>query len=184
MAGVKKEFNLVAISLGAPWSYKFRLGDIAWLGCEVGKNSTTQRVARGAICGGDKHLPRGNEMMTAADQQRATITALAQEIKTAGFRPFIAKGGTYGFYTDAAGSRVVSFSLDFGAPIFSGNHVSEAPKSHGQGWRMESRASYADMLSALTPQWAGGSNCRPKTLKEYQDDYQSSSQFTELSGEG
>ena len=121
-------------------------------------------------------------MTTRIEWERATIAALAQEIKAAGFRAFIAKDGSYGFYTNAEGSRVVSFGLDFGVPKFSGNHVSDQPKSCGTGWRMESQGSFAEMLAANTPQWARarGASCRPKTLAEYQRDYQSSSQFVEV----
>lgn len=120
--------------------------------------------------------------MTRIEYERATIAALAQEIKAAGFRAFIAKDGTYGFYTNEDGSRVVSFGLDFGCPKFSGNHVSDNPKSCGTGWRMESQGTFADMLAATTPHWAlpHGATCRPKTLAEYQRDYQSSSQFVEV----
>ena len=114
--------------------------------------------------------------------ERAIIAALAEKISAAGFRTFIAESGTYGFYTDKEGARVVSFSLDFGSPKFAGNHVSKEPRSHGQGWVMESGVSFADMLAADTPQWAGGGACRPKTLAEYQADYQSSSRFTETEG--
>jgi Fe-S cluster assembly iron-binding protein IscA len=42
------------------------------------------------------------------------VKALAQEIKADGFRVFISKSGTHGFYTDAAGTKVVSFQFDLG----------------------------------------------------------------------
>lgn len=42
------------------------------------------------------------------------VKELANKIKATGFRVFIAKSGTYGFYTDTAGSKVVYFQYDLG----------------------------------------------------------------------
>jgi len=49
------------------------------------------------------------------------IAELAASIQSDGFRVFIAERGDYGFYTDAEGTRVVSFGPDFGGFKFSGN---------------------------------------------------------------
>lgn len=111
------------------------------------------------------------------------VQELAQEIKKAGFRVFIAKSGTYGFYTDEAGSRVVSFQFDLGGFKFSGNYKS---KSCGTGWGMGESYSYSpegfrNMFKSNPPQWAtNGEAVTINTLEQHLKTYQSSSQYTEL----
>lgn len=109
-----------------------------------------------------------------------TIVRLVNGIKAAGFRPFVSAKGDYGFYTDAKGTRVVSFGLDFGSPRFSCNYVTDAPIQCGQGAQIEPRG-FIEMFNDW-PSWAvrDAKTARYKTLKEYQADYQSSSKFEEV----
>jgi len=105
------------------------------------------------------------------------IQERAQEIKEAGFRVFLSKDGEYGFFTDAEGSRVVSFGLDLGVTRFSGNYISEG---NGSGWRMEGDT-YSAMFKQNPPSWAvGNTPTKLKTLKQYLKDYQRSSLFKQV----
>lgn len=111
------------------------------------------------------------------------VAKLAQEIAKAGFRVFIAKTGTYGFYTDAAGSRVVSFQYDFAGFRYGGNYKS---KKSGTGWVL-AEASFADMFAELPPHWATknevfeepGERVALTTLAEHLAIYQKSSAYVE-----
>lgn len=111
---------------------------------------------------------------------------LAQRIRAAGFRVFIAKSGTYGFYTDADGSRVVSFQFDLGGFKFSGNYKTSNPRSTGTGWGFGESADVSikglhSMFNSYAPQWAVGSaEWRFTTLAEHLKTYQASSQYTEF----
>lgn len=115
--------------------------------------------------------------------EKEAVAALVPEIRAAGYRPFVAKNGKYGFYTDAAGTRVVSFQIDFGTPKFSGNHVTDAPRNCGTGWQLEPGA-FADMFQQSAPSWARqhANGWRFMTLAEYLAMYQRSSQFQEVTG--
>lgn len=114
------------------------------------------------------------------------VAALAQEIKAAGFRVFIAKSGTHGFYTDEGGTRVVSFQFDLGGFKFSGNYKSDQPRQTGTGWGMGEHASVSasglkNMLESTPPQWAvRGANYRLTTLEQHLATYQASSVYTEI----
>ena len=39
--------------------------------------------------------------------EKEAAQAVVQAIKAAGFRAFLAESGTYGFYTDADGSKII-----------------------------------------------------------------------------
>jgi hypothetical protein len=114
------------------------------------------------------------------------VAQLAQEIKAAGFRVFIAKSGTYGFYTDEAGSRVVCFQFDLGGFKFSGNYKTDQPRSTGTGWGFGEAASVSaesldSMLKSNPPQWAvRGANWQLTTLEQHLKTYQASSVYTEV----
>jgi len=104
-------------------------------------------------------------------------TQLAADIKAAGYRVFIAKRGTYGFYTDAEGSRVVSFQFDLGGFKFSGNYKS---KTCGTGWQLED-GSFEGMFNQNAPQWAVcGADVKYTTLDQHLATYQQSSQYVEV----
>ena len=70
----------------------------------------------------------------ATNYKTQAVADLAAEITAAGFRAFIAKSGTYGFYTDDNGSRVVSFQYDIEGITFSGNYKTESPRTTGKAW--------------------------------------------------
>lgn len=110
----------------------------------------------------------------------ATIQ-LAREIKKAGFRVFIAASGTYGFYTDALGQRVVQFQFDLGGFTFNGNYKTDQPSQTGTGWRLEG-STFTGMFNQCPPDWAvrSGITWKFTTLEQYLKTYQSSSKFTEV----
>lgn len=93
-----------------------------------------------------------------------TAREFAQFIKGLGFRAFVAKNDGirgYGFFTDAKGSRVVSFQMDDGS--LGGNYGPPSRES-GTGWRMnetiwslKSRADVQRVLDADAPDY-----CRRK----------------------
>lgn len=106
------------------------------------------------------------------------VAQLAQEIKGAGFRVFIAKSGTYGFYTNDEGSKVVSFQYDLGGFKFSGNYKS---KSCGTGWVLDDNMALDAMFKAGAPHWATkGQAVQCTTLEQHLNTYQSSSVYTEV----
>lgn len=106
------------------------------------------------------------------------VAQLAQEIKAAGFRVLIAKSGTYGFYTDEEGTKVVSFQYDLGGFKFTGNYKS---KSCGTGWMMEDGMTFDAMLKADAPNWATkGEAVQCTTLEQHLATYQTSSVYTEI----
>lgn len=114
------------------------------------------------------------------------VAALAQEILNAGWRVFLAESGTYGFYTDAEGSRVVSFQYDLCGFKFSGNYRSEQPRSTGTGWGLGdspkvSPEGLRGMFESNPPQWATrGIPTVCTTLEQHLKTYQSSSRYVEV----
>lgn len=111
------------------------------------------------------------------------ITELTQRIKGAGFRVFIAKSGTYGLYTDEAGSRVVCFQYDLGGFKFSGNYKSKtcgAGWGIGDSWEVSPEGLQA-MLYSNAPSWATkGEQVTLTTLAQHLATYQWSSNYTEV----
>lgn len=111
------------------------------------------------------------------------VAELAAEIKAAGYRVFLAESGTYGFFTDAEGARVVCFQFDLGGFKFSGNYRS---KSCGTGWIMGdaygvSPEGLAAMIESRPPHWATkGEAVQQTTLAQHLQTYQLSSRYTEL----
>lgn len=117
------------------------------------------------------------------------IAELAAQIKAAGFRVFIAKSGTYGLYTDAQGSRVVSFQHDLGGFKFLGNYSpvdSRDGKYTGTGWVMgdtwnPSADGFRNMFESGAPRWATrGLEVRLSTLAQHLKTYQRSSRYAEV----
>ncbi len=114
--------------------------------------------------------------MSRKDYQVEIIEELIPKIQKAGFRVFIAERGTYGFYTDKEGSKVISFQADLGGVSFSGNYRS---KQDGTGWRIgENLTEFANVFVAPVPYWAS-SNYTITTLEQHLAQYQSSSKYTE-----
>jgi hypothetical protein len=106
------------------------------------------------------------------------VKQLANEIKEAGFRVFIAKTGSYGIYTNQEGSKVVSFQYDLGGFKFSGNYKS---KSCGTGWGLDDNMTFEAMLNANAPYWATkGEAVKCTTLEQHLATYQKSSEYTEI----
>ncbi len=114
------------------------------------------------------------------------INELASNLKNKGFRVFVSSSGTYGFFTTAAGDRVVSFQVDdlSYAYSFAGNYYPEKASSGvqvGRGWRLDNKLSFKNMITSNAPQWATlGHAVKYTTLEKYLKNYQKSSQFTEL----
>lgn len=111
---------------------------------------------------------------------------LAQEVKKAGFRVFIAKSGTYGFYTDSDGTKLVSFQYDLCGFKFTGNYKSA---TCGTGWGMDNVYNFTaevfqKMFDSHPPRWAtNGEQVKLTTLEQHLKTYQASSQYTEVSAE-
>lgn len=69
------------------------------------------------------------------NHREQTARDFASYVKGLGFTVYLAKAGTYGFITDDAGERVLSFSFTDGGSL-SGNYGPPSTKS-GTGWRLE-----------------------------------------------
>lgn len=107
------------------------------------------------------------------------VKALAEQIKSQGFRVFIAKSGTYGFYTDSEGTRIVSFQYDLGGFRFTGNYKTSQPRSTGTGWQL--RDGDFKQMFAEFPSWSlRGASWKFTTLEQHLATYQASSQYKEI----
>jgi len=119
-------------------------------------------------------------------RKQEAIIKLAESIKKQNYRPFIAANGDYGFFTDAAGARVISFGVDLGELKFSGNYKTDSPKTCGTGWRITESASDATpdafaLFNTGAPQWATkGHKWRYTTLAEHLATYGESSKYVEF----
>lgn len=116
--------------------------------------------------------------------QREEVAAFAGRIKGLGFRVFIAKAGTYGFITDASGSRVLSFSLTGNG--LSGNYGPPSATS-GTGWRVDKSPSdlrtaddVREALYAYPPPWTGNGWKHMTTVAQHLASYGSSSKYEEF----
>ena len=109
------------------------------------------------------------------------INEYAQEALTAGFRVFIAERGTYGFFTDKEGKKVVSFGVEFGGIKLSGNYKSSQPRQCGTGWGFGEYLTPIEAFNAGAPRWAtGGHSWAYTTLDQHLKAYQASSKYIEL----
>ena len=122
--------------------------------------------------------------------EQEIVYELVGKLLEAGFRPFIAKSGTYGFYTDKEGSGVVCFQCDgFLGLTFGGSY--RAKKSTdaryvGTGWRMDesplTHEGLKSMFNQRPPRWAVGDiEVHRTTLDEHLASYGKSSGYTEVS---
>jgi hypothetical protein len=110
--------------------------------------------------------------------QNEIILDLTKELLAQGYRVFLAEKGTYGFYTNNEGKRIVSFACDLGGINFSGNYKS---KTDGTGWRIgRNREDYEVMLNEYP--WVGIKFEKFTTVEEHLAIYNSSSRYTELKG--
>jgi len=123
--------------------------------------------------------------MSKIDYKRQKIQELASKLLSKGFRVFISKAGTYGFYTDRDGKRVVSFQSDLGGITLAGNYKTSAPHSTGTGWRIAELTSldapYEAYLNSYPPQWAtNGHTWKYTTVEQHLAVYGESSGYKEL----
>lgn len=115
------------------------------------------------------------------EYEKPMIQELLGIIKEAGFTPYLAERGNYGFYTDQ--NRVVCFSVDLGRLKFSGNYKTNTPISTGNGWGMDidgeiTPETIKAMIKAEPPMWAvGKAKWKYKTFDQYMAEYQGSSKF-------
>lgn len=116
--------------------------------------------------------------------ERQRAYEIAKAIHDQGFRVFLAERGTYGFFTDAEGSRVISFQCNGVTDSVSGNYVTKDGRKTGTGWRIadsidpELAQQYFDMYA---PSWAVGSTeWRFATLEDHLARYGDSSRYTEV----
>jgi hypothetical protein len=113
--------------------------------------------------------------------EREYFLNVAQRITACGFTVYEAEQGTYGFYTDNAQTRVVSFGIRLGVLEFSGNY--EPNKENGSGWRMEeillNEKALREALYSGVPHWIRFTASKPvfMTVQSYLDHYQSSSRY-------
>jgi len=132
-------------------------------------------------------------MTTKTDYKIEAIKELAKNLITAGYRVFISKTGTYGFYTDKEGSKVISFQMDLFSVSARGNYKTSAPKQTGQGWRITDCFSCFNMdssdnkdeadkvFNAYPPSWAlGSATFKYTTLERHLKEYGQSSGYTEF----
>jgi len=112
------------------------------------------------------------------------LQSTVDDIKSAGFRVFIAESGNYGFYTDKQGSRIVSFQIDSGCITFSGNYRAGVnARGIGTGWRIQDahKKTFATMFDETPPYWA--TNGQPVTMTTLNKElavYGESSRYTEV----
>ena len=111
------------------------------------------------------------------EHKKEMILETAALILEAGLRPFIAGNGEYGFYTNAEGSRLVSFQIIFGCLEYSGNYQSPG---NGTGWGIPGGGTFPAMLKAVPTVNLNGQGFRYTTLEEHLKAYQSSSKYTEV----
>lgn len=110
----------------------------------------------------------------------------AHRIKALGFIVYLAKDSTYGFITDATGSRVVSFSFGGVSSGLSGNYGPPSKES-GTGWRisdnphcLRTAADVRNALNANPPQWCGKGWKRHSTLADHLSQYGKSSGYVRI----
>ena len=114
-------------------------------------------------------------------------SSFAQHVKGLGFHVYLAKAGDYGFITDEAGSRVLTFSFsgtDGGS--LSGNYGPPS-QSSGTGWCLEQAphelVTAEDVRRALNeaaPRWCGNGWKHYTTLAQYMKLYGDSSRFAQV----
>lgn len=124
--------------------------------------------------------------MTSIHYEKENAAEFAQAALKAGFRAFLAKSGTYGFYTDATGSKVISFQFNYLSPCVSGNYRTNQPKHTGTGWRISDDAETSPSalrayFDTVPPRWAvGNARWRYTTLEDHLKTYGGSSGYEEI----
>lgn len=123
--------------------------------------------------------------MSRLTYQQEAIQELAAKLKKKGFRVFIAERGSYGFYTNEEGSKVVSFQYDLGGFSFSGNYKTSNPRRTGAGWQIVKDSygceNFQSILDSVPPKWATrGATWKYTTLEQHLASYQKSSKYKEI----
>lgn len=122
------------------------------------------------------------------EYKKQVINELSQAIINAGYRVFIAESGTYGFFTDNEGTKVISFQYDLGSVSFSGNYKTDNGRQTGTGWRISeqidlTKSGIDSLFNTIPPRWAvGNSNWKFTTLDQHLNTYQRSSRYSEVKG--
>lgn len=119
-----------------------------------------------------------------SNYKQEAITELVKRLIAAGFRVFISKSGTYGFYTDAKGTKVICFQNDLGITSFSGNYKTDKPKETGTGWRIQEGDNgtyYQAIFDSCAPKWAvKDAKYSYTTLEQHLKSYGESSGYVEV----
>lgn len=125
--------------------------------------------------------------MTRNERDRAEALEVANRVKALGFRVWIAERGTYGFISDAEGSRVLSWSADGPWSNLSGNYGPPSQES-GTGWKLDgitlgdltTAEAVKAALYAYPPAWCGKGWKSLTTVEQHLKLYQSSSAYVEV----
>ena len=107
------------------------------------------------------------------------VKELAEQIKQAGYRVFLAESGTYGLYTDKEGTRVVCFQYDLGGFRFSGNYITDQPRYTGTGWVLETNSFEHMFYQGPLLSQVGNASWKYTTLEQHLNRYNPSSKYTE-----
>lgn len=117
--------------------------------------------------------------------KRQYVEEMAEALKKAGYRVFLAKRGTHGCFTNTEGSKVVSFQMEILSISFFGNYQTSGLNS-GNGWGIReghpdlTKGEIDKIFNDIPGHWAhGGSSWRYTTLKEHLKMY-SASEYKEL----
>lgn len=126
-------------------------------------------------------------------QHQTEITRLAKVLKSFGYDVYISESGTYGFFCNPDGSKLISFQIDYFFINFSANHRSN---NLGSGyritgdeqcivWQMEFWATkeFFDGLLACKPYKSRKKNeyfIKWTSLNEHMAFYNSSSKYTKF----
>lgn len=97
--------------------------------------------------------------MEQRNYKREVALEVARRALAEGLRVFLADDGKgdYGFFTDQAGTRVVSFQVGAVGPSFHGNYGPPSLEA-GTGWQIAdgTPATLSELLAARPPQWCKG----------------------------
>lgn len=121
------------------------------------------------------------------EMEREFIKELSKELLGQGLRVFISSNGTYGFYTDEKGTRVVCFNIYYTSIKFFGNYSTDKPQQTGTGWVITDDvvSDYRELLYTNAPQWAlsGATSVKYSSLEQHLKRYGSSSGYKEVTKE-
>lgn len=123
--------------------------------------------------------------------ERYNVTAahdFAERITRLGFVVYLAQQGHYGFITDDAGTRVMSFAFDIENTL--GGNYGPPSRESGTGWRMDERPESLQTaddvrraLYAMPPQWCRNGWKHLTTLESHLKSYGPSSKYRRFGGD-